>query len=80
MKVSQLKVDAAGNASVQSGVLVECLCWGPRATPPGTPPLPSRPSSSRQACVANPAPKFAYTRALGRGRSASALAQSALPG
>lgn len=53
---------------------------GPRATPPVTPPLPSPPSSSRQACVANPAPKFAYTRAVGRGPCASALAHSALPG
>lgn len=80
MKVSQLEVDAASNASVQSEVLLAGLCWGgPRATPPGTPPLPSRPSSSRQACVANPAPKFAYTQAAGRGRCASALAHTASP-
>lgn len=53
---------------------------GPRATPPGTPPLPSRPSRSRQASAATPAPKFADTRAEGRGRCASAPAHSALPG
>lgn len=28
MKTSQLEVDAARNASVQSGVLVAGLCWG----------------------------------------------------
>lgn len=60
---------AAGNVGVHSGVHVACLCrGGPRATPPGTPPLPSRPSLSRQAWAASPAPKFADARGARRGR------------
>lgn len=84
MKVSQLAVDAAGNARVQSGVLVACLCWGVHVRrPQGRPLFRPGPVAAVKPALRIPPPSL-HTRGQRGGaaappRSRTRLCQAKVP-